>query len=84
MYQKKFCHVLKFNQIQNSNDHGCKKRLIKIKYDENIKSDHTMSLIKKAGLIDKIDKSIIVEDNYIIKKIVGYGSTCTVYKAHYY
>jgi hypothetical protein len=84
MYQKKFSHVLKFNQIQNSNDHGCKKRLIKIKYDENIKSDHTMSLIKKAGLIDKIDKSIIVEDNYLIKKIVGYGSTCTVYKAHYY
>ena len=43
-----------------------------------------MSLIKKAGLDEKIDRSIIVEDNYLIKKIVGYGSTCTVYKAQYY
>lgn len=43
-----------------------------------------MSLIKKAGLDDKIEKSIIVEDNYLIKKIVGYGSTCTVYKSHFY
>lgn len=43
-----------------------------------------MALIKKAGLDEKIDRSIVVEDNYLIKKIVGYGSTCTVYKAHLY
>lgn len=42
-----------------------------------------MSLIKKAGLEEKIDKSITVEDSYQIKKIVGYGSTCTVYKAYH-
>lgn len=33
---------------------------------------------------EKIERSIEVEDNYQIKKIVGYGSTCTVYKAHYF
>lgn len=43
-----------------------------------------MEMLKRAGLLDKIDKEIEVEDNYQIKKVVGYGATSTVYKAHYF
>lgn len=41
-------------------------------------------MIKKAGLEDKIESSIEVEENYQIKKVVGYGATSTVYKAIYF
>jgi hypothetical protein len=43
-----------------------------------------MEMIKRAGLEDKIESSIEVEENYQIKKVVGYGATSTVYKAFYF
>jgi hypothetical protein len=77
--------VLKFNSLSSADDKkDSKKRFIKIRYEEFKKSDHTMQMIKQAGLEEKIERAVEVEDNYQIKKIVGYGSTCTVYKAHYF
>lgn len=43
-----------------------------------------MQKIKDAGLEKEIDDCVEVEANYKIKKIVGYGATSTVYKAHMY
>jgi hypothetical protein len=41
-------------------------------------------MIREAGLEDMIDSNIEVEENYKIKKVVGFGATSTVYKAFYY
>jgi hypothetical protein len=41
-----------------------------------------MQKIKEAGLENEIDDCIEVENNYKIKKIVGYGATSVVYKAY--
>ena len=84
MLSKKFAHVLTFNQIQDSKGDNGQPRLEKIRFREFKKSLKTMQKIKEAGLENEIEDTIEVEANYKIKKIVGYGATSTVYKAHMY
>lgn len=81
MLVKKFNHILQFNplKVDNKEQSG---RMEKIKFREFKKSVRTMQKIKEAGLENEIEDSIEVEANYKIKKIVGYGATSTVYKAH--
>ena len=86
MLTKKFAHVLQFCPSKGS-DHihsADQSRLEKIKFREFKKSLRTMQKIKDAGLEKEIDDCVEVEANYKIKKIVGYGATSTVYKAHMY
>lgn len=84
MLTKKFAHILQFNPLKNEKGKDMPGRLEKIKFRDFKKSVKTMQKIKEAGLENEIEDSIEVEANYKIKKIVGYGATSTVYKAHMY
>ena len=84
MLTKKFQHILQFNPMKSKEGIDNRGRLEKIKFREFKKSSKTMQKIREAGLEKEIDDSIEVEANYKIKKIVGYGATSTVYKAHMY
>ena len=84
MLTKKFSHILQFNPLKNDKGKDMPGRLEKIKFRDFKKSVKTMQKIKEAGLENEIEDSIEVEANYKIKKIVGYGATSTVYKAHMY
>ena len=48
------------------------------------KSAEVKKKVKSAGLADEIVDSIVVEDTYQLRKVVGYGATSTVFKAHKY
>ena len=88
MLSKKFAHVLQFTPKKEQDSSNIKpdnqSRMEKIKFREYKKSLKTMQKIKEAGLEKEIDDTVVVEANYKIKKIVGYGATSTVYKAHMY
>lgn len=42
-----------------------------------------MESLNKAGVLESCDDHIEVENDYRVKKIVGYGATSVVYKAYY-
>ena len=57
--------MLKFNPLSSAEDKkDNKKRFIKIRYEEFKKSDHTMQMIKQAGLEEKIERAVEAHNVY--------------------
>ena len=81
MLTKKFSQALQFNNVKA--DVGSSK-YEPVKWRVFKKSLRTKQKIKEAGLENEIDDSVEVEANYKLRKIVGYGATSTVFKAHKY
>ena len=88
MFTTQFNKVLLFNPIRENNSKTEKQkdeysgRFQKVQHRKYENSAQTMQKIKNAGLDCEIDDVIEVEKKYRIQKIVGYGATSVVYKAH--
>ena len=87
MFTTQFNKVLLFNPIRENSptEKGQGEyngRFQKVQHRKYENSVQTIQKIKDAGLDCDIDDVIEVEKKYRIQKIVGYGATSVVYKAH--
>lgn len=78
MLTKKFNSVLQFDTIKVDGQN----KVQPVQWREFKKSESTKRKIKEAGLENEIDDTVDVEANYNLRKIVGYGATSVVFKAH--
>lgn len=81
MLTKNFSSVLKNDTFRHITGQNVQQP---VKWLEFKKSKRAKATMEHAGFDQQVDDSIQVEANFTIKKIVGYGSSSTVFKAFVY